>query len=118
MAKSKTPSGNGTGGAPNKSDAIREALAQHPEATSKEIIDLLAAKQVKVTPTLVYYVRSKLKQAGRRAKRVSSASRGTAPLAAVRRPGSKSPDGLSMHPCPNWQWRAPSERLWCCPRAD
>ncbi len=69
---------NASGG--SKSEAIREALAQNPTAKSKEIIAILAAKGVKVAPTLVYYVKSKQKQAKRRQKRerVAAASRKTA----------------------------------------
>jgi len=58
----------------NRSEAVREALAQNPKAGSKEIITLLAAKGVKVSPTLVYYVKSKQNQARRRAKRAEVAA--------------------------------------------
>jgi hypothetical protein len=60
MAKSKGSGGAG-GGSINKSAAIRDMIAQHPQARSKEIISLLAGKGVKVRPTLVYYIRSKEK---------------------------------------------------------
>jgi hypothetical protein len=78
MAKS-TAGANGDQSA-NKSAAVREALAQNPKATSKEIIATLAGQGVKVAPTLVYYVRSKQNQARRRAKRarVAEASRNSA----------------------------------------
>lgn len=66
MAK---PSGN----AGSRSEAIREALAQHPSATSKEIVDKLAEGGLKVAPSLVYYVRSKQRQIKRKAKRESVA---------------------------------------------
>ena len=64
----------------NRSEAVREALAQNPKAGSKEIINVLAAKGLKVSPTLVYYVKSKQNQARRRAKRaeVADVSRRTA----------------------------------------
>jgi hypothetical protein len=70
---------NGDGKSRNRSDAVREALAQHPKATTKEVIDLLAGKGVKVSSTLVYYVRSKQNQARRRERRdrVDQASRAT-----------------------------------------
>ena len=58
MAKSQ--SGNGD---VNKSAAIRQALIQYPKAKSKEIVSLLAAKGIKVAPTLVYYIRNKAKHA-------------------------------------------------------
>jgi hypothetical protein len=63
----------------NRSEAVREALAQNPRAGSKEIVAALAARGVKVTPTLVYYVKSKQNQAKRRAKRaqVAESSRET-----------------------------------------
>jgi len=56
-------------GKPNRSDAIREHLAANPKAGSKEVIAALAAKGVKVSSTLVYYVKSKQGQANLRAKR-------------------------------------------------
>ena len=59
MAKAKGSDGGGA--KVNKSAAIREMIGQHPEARSKEIIPLLAAKGIKVRPTLVYYIRSKEK---------------------------------------------------------
>ena len=64
----------------NRSEAVREALAQNPKAGSRDVIALLAAKGVKVSPTLVYYVKSKQNQARRRARRaeVAATSRRTA----------------------------------------
>jgi hypothetical protein len=64
----------------NRSQAIREAIAEHPHVGSKEIVALLAQKGVKVSPTLVYYVRSKQNQQKRRQKqeRVAEASQATA----------------------------------------
>ncbi len=53
----------------NKSQAVRDFLVRYPKADSKAIIAGLGEKGVKVSPTMVYYVRSKLKQASRRAKR-------------------------------------------------
>lgn len=63
----------------NKSKAIREVLAADPKADSKSIITQLADKGVKVSPTMVYYVRSKLKQARQKEKRnrVAESSRQT-----------------------------------------
>ena len=80
MAKSNTGGDAANGSSANRSEAVREALAQNPKATSREIISQLAAKGVKVAPTLVYYVKSKQNQARRKAKRarVAEASRGTA----------------------------------------
>src|SRR4051794_8732590 len=64
----------------NKSQAIRDLFAQDPKMESKAVIDKLAAGGVKVSPTMVYYIRSKLKLAGRKAKRerVAASSRLTA----------------------------------------
>lgn len=63
----------------NKSQAIRDLFAQDPRMDSKTVIETLAAKGIKVSPTMVYYVRSKDRQAKRRAKRerVAESSRGT-----------------------------------------
>ena len=57
MAK-KEASGNGK--PVNKSQAIRDVFAEAPKADSKTVIARLAEKGVKVSPTMVYYVRSKL----------------------------------------------------------
>jgi tRNA G37 N-methylase Trm5 len=80
--------GNGQHG--NRSQAVREAIAENPKAGSKEIIALLAKKGIKVSATLVYYVRSKQNQQKRRQKRerLAEASRQTGtsnPVEVVRR---------------------------------
>ncbi len=64
----------------NRSQAIRDVFAADPKADSKTVIARLAEKGVKVSPTMVYYVRSKLGQAKRRARRerVAESSRLTA----------------------------------------
>ncbi len=76
MATSK---GKGSDGAVNKSAAIRDMLAEHPTAGPKQIVALLADKGIKVTPTLVYYIKSKNNQAKRKQKRerVAETSRKT-----------------------------------------
>ncbi len=56
-------------GEPNKSAAIREILEQNPKAKSKEVIATLAEKGVKVTPALVYLVKSQGKRKAKRARR-------------------------------------------------
>jgi hypothetical protein len=53
----------------NKSAAIRDALAQNPGAKSREIVSQLAAKGIKVAPTLVYYIKSRQRHEIRRQKR-------------------------------------------------
>jgi hypothetical protein len=70
----KNSGGNGKG---NKSDAIREHLAQFPKAKSSEIVAALAEKGIKVAPSLIYFVKSKQRQAKQRAKRdkVAASSR-------------------------------------------
>ena len=74
MAKSTEPSSNGARG--NKSDAIREELAKDPKAGSKAIIEALAARGIKVTPSLVYVVKSKSIHAQRKARRASAEEAG------------------------------------------
>jgi hypothetical protein len=63
----------------NKSQAVREFLGAHPKADSKAVIAGLGEKGVKVSPTMVYYVRSKMKQARQKEKRdrVAASSRET-----------------------------------------
>ena len=68
MSKTKAD-GAGNGKPVNKSEAVRGALAENPKAATREIIARLAEGGIKVTPTMVYYVRSKQKQASRRARR-------------------------------------------------
>jgi hypothetical protein len=64
----------------NKSQAIRDVFAQDAKMESKAVIERLAEQGVKVSPTMVYYVRSKLKHAARKDKRerVAASSRSTA----------------------------------------
>jgi hypothetical protein len=81
---------NSNGKPGNRSQAIREALAESPQAGSREIVTQLAKKGIKVSATLVYYVRSKQNQQKRRQKyeRVALASQATAatnPVALVLR---------------------------------
>src|SRR5437588_9075869 len=63
--KNGKPMGDGL----NKSEAIREAMARNPEARPMEVVQLLAAGGVKVAPSLVYFIKSKAKQAKRKQKR-------------------------------------------------
>jgi hypothetical protein len=57
------------GGKVNRSQAIREFLAANPKADSKAVIAALAERGVTVSQTMVYYIRSKQKQAKRKARR-------------------------------------------------
>jgi arginine repressor len=79
MARSKAESDGTSDRKVNKSAAIRELIAHHPNGTSKEVVSLLAQKGIKVRPTLVYYIKSKQRQQQRRQKRqhVAETSRNT-----------------------------------------
>jgi hypothetical protein len=57
----------------NKSQAIRDFFSANPRADSKTVVAGLADKGVKVSPTMVYYIKSKLGHAKRRARRESLA---------------------------------------------
>lgn len=70
MAKSAS-SGDGK---VNRSQAVRDFLAENPGADSQAIIAGLGGKGIKVTPTMVYYVRSKLRHAKRKDKRDRAAA--------------------------------------------
>jgi hypothetical protein len=72
MAVSKKGGSNGDG--MNKSDAIREVLAQTPGAGPKDVVALLAGRGIKVAPSLVYFIKSKAKQAQRKQKRARVAA--------------------------------------------
>ena len=63
----------------NKSQAIRDLFAENPKMDTKSVITRLAEKGIKVSPTMVYYVRSKQQLAKRKAKRarVAESSRKT-----------------------------------------
>jgi hypothetical protein len=75
------PKAQGNGKPVNRSDAVREELAKNPKVGSKELIEALAGRGIKVSPTLVYYVKSKQGKARRKAKRdrVAAASAKAAP---------------------------------------
>lgn len=59
----------GENGKVNKSQAIRDFYAENPRADSKTVVAGLAERGVKVSATMVYYIKSKLGQAKRKAKR-------------------------------------------------
>ena len=86
MAKSKGESENGK---VNKSQAVRDLFAEDPKMDSKSVIGKLAEKGVKVSPTMVYYVRSKMKLAKQKAKRERAA-------ASSRQSGAKDPVELVL----------------------
>jgi hypothetical protein len=62
MAKTTTKSAT-------KADLIRRILAADPKTPTKEVVDQLAGKGVKVSPNHVYIIKSKLKMKKRRQKR-------------------------------------------------
>jgi hypothetical protein len=53
-------------GKPNKSSAIREILTQNPHTPVNEIIKALGTKGMKVQPSLIYFVKGKMKRRKRR----------------------------------------------------
>ncbi|MFL5327912.1 MAG: hypothetical protein ACJ8C4_03270 [Gemmataceae bacterium] len=77
MARTKS-----TGG--TKASAIRDALAANPKATTKEIIEQLASKGVKVSANHVYILKSKT-------RRRASRQRRDAAVAASRQSGNNNP---------------------------
>ena len=60
---------SGGAGKVNKSQAIRDFYAGNPKADSKTVVSGLADRGVKVSPTMVYYIKSKMGQAKRKARR-------------------------------------------------
>jgi hypothetical protein len=79
MPKPNSTGAKGTRKKSTRSQAIRDALAANPKSSSKDIIAQLAGRGIKVSPTLVYYIKSKQSKARRIAKRarVAATSRST-----------------------------------------
>jgi DNA repair photolyase len=69
----------------NKSQVIRDILADDPKADYKTVVERAAEKGAKVSQTMVYYVRSKLGQAARKAKRAQSAANTRNPVELIAR---------------------------------
>lgn len=69
----------------NKSQVIRDILAADPKADYKTVIARAAEKGAKVSQTMVYYVRSKLGQAARKARREQAAVTSRSPVELVGR---------------------------------
>ena len=69
----------------NKSQVVREILAADPKADYKAVIARAAERGAKVSQTMVYYVRSKLGQAARKAKREQAAATPRSPVELVAR---------------------------------
>jgi transposase len=55
-------------------DRIREILAAEPMTPTKEVVEALAAKGVKVSPNHVYLIKSKMKMKKRRQVREKAAA--------------------------------------------
>jgi hypothetical protein len=53
----------------NKSASIRDMLNENPKAPVKEIVSILGDRGIKVSPNLVYILKSKMKHKTRRARR-------------------------------------------------
>ena len=53
-------------GGVNKSAAIREILIPNPKTPVREIVATLGGKGIKVQPSLVYYIKGRMKQQKRR----------------------------------------------------
>lgn len=88
----------------NKSQAIRDILNQKPEASAREVIDLLAQQQIAVKSGLVYMIKGRLAQVKshtkRRAERIASAGRKTGsadPVALVLKVKSLAKEAGGMH---------------------
>jgi hypothetical protein len=77
MAKAKAKAAQSDGQPVSKSQAIRDMLAQHPNAKAGEVVKLLADRGVKVSPALVHLVRStgRRKKARRRRQKAVEVSR-------------------------------------------
>ena len=56
----------------NKSEAIREILAQSPKSQVKEIVALLKQRGITVNPNLVYLIKSKRSQKAKRENRLAA----------------------------------------------
>jgi hypothetical protein len=56
-----------------KSEAIRRVLGEYPQASVKDIVSFLGREGVKVRPSMVYYLRSRLRRKTRRATRKAAA---------------------------------------------
>ena len=53
----------------NKSQAVRDLLTANPKMTTKEIVGAMSAKGMKISPNLVYLIKSKGRSKTRRQKR-------------------------------------------------
>jgi hypothetical protein len=65
----------------NKSQAVRDYLAAHPDAKAKEVVKGLAGTGIKVNDGLVYAVKGALKEKKKRKARVVKAAKAAASTA-------------------------------------
>jgi hypothetical protein len=56
----------------NKSQAIRDALAAHPDKTPIELSEVLKAQGLKIPPTYISTIKSNMKAKGKRGRRKTS----------------------------------------------
>jgi hypothetical protein len=70
----------------NKSQAVRDYLAGHPEAMPKEVMEALAKDGIKVSRVHVSTVKSKFKKASPKAKRAATVAATPAAPTAVEKP--------------------------------
>jgi hypothetical protein len=56
----------------SKADAIRDHLAKYPSAKTKDVVDGLAEKGIKVSAAHVYMINNKGKQKKRKANRIAA----------------------------------------------
>ena len=61
-------------GKPNKTEQVRDYLEANPGATAPQAITALAKKGTKVTPSLVYSVKAKLKSGKSSAKQIGKSA--------------------------------------------
>lgn len=73
-----------TPGKINKSQAIRDVLGANPKIKTRDVVAQLGDKGIKVTPTLVYFIKSREKKAKRKAGRERV-------VESMRQSGAKSP---------------------------
>lgn len=74
MAKKRS----GKDGGVNKSQAIRDVLNKNPKAPTKEVIETLAGKGIKVLPSLIYFTKGRMKRTRRKQIGKSMAQAGIA----------------------------------------
>jgi hypothetical protein len=65
---------------PNMSDAIRELLTLNPRMGAKDVIATLATRGLKVKPSLVYFVKGKMRAGKQRRKKVAKAAQAATAL--------------------------------------